>query len=71
MAPNQKIALKLIPAPKTGRVVNAPPILSASDHTVDYTCGKCGTVLLHADLGQVHNLLILCTNCGSHNTADE
>jgi hypothetical protein len=33
----------------------------ASEHSVDYTCGRCSTVLLHADEGQVHGVLIHCT----------
>ena len=52
------------------RAVSAPPILVASTHTVDYCCGSCGAVLLHADVGQVHGLLIHCTWCGSYNSTD-
>jgi hypothetical protein len=26
-------------------------------HTSDYTCGKCGTVLMHAEDAQVRNLV--------------
>jgi hypothetical protein len=33
----------------TGIVLDAPPVLIASDHSVDYTCGRCSTVLLHAE----------------------
>jgi hypothetical protein len=36
-----------------------------------FTCGKCGTVLLHADAGQVHNLIIHCTDCGAYNSTDD
>jgi DNA-directed RNA polymerase subunit RPC12/RpoP len=60
----RKISLKVITAPATGRVVDAPPVLQASEHSVDYTCGRCGTVLLHAEENQVHGLLIRCTECG-------
>ena len=48
----------------------APPVLKASDHSVDYTCGRCGTILLHAEENQVHGLLIRCTSCGSYNSTD-
>jgi hypothetical protein len=51
-------SLTLVPTPGTGPVVSAPPVLIASSHTIDYTCGQCGIVLLHAERGQVHNLLL-------------
>jgi DNA-directed RNA polymerase subunit RPC12/RpoP len=65
-----RIPLKVVIAPAVGVVLEAPPVLRASEHSVDYTCGRCGTVLLHADEGQVHGILIRCTNCGSYNSTD-
>jgi hypothetical protein len=65
-----KISLKVVHAPAVGVVLDAPPVLRASEHSVDYTCGRCDTVLLHADHGQVHGILIRCTNCGSYNSTD-
>jgi hypothetical protein len=53
MSPHRKISLKVISA-----VVSAPPVLKASDHTIDYACGNCGAVLLHAEDGQIHNLVL-------------
>jgi predicted RNA-binding Zn-ribbon protein involved in translation (DUF1610 family) len=50
--------------------LKAPPVLKASEHSVDFTCGRCGAVLLHADEGQVHGILIRCTNCESYNSTD-
>lgn len=67
---NPKERLKVIPAPATGPVVDAPPVLVASTHTVDYQCGNCDTVLLHAEEGQVKNLVIRCRECGTYNKAD-
>jgi DNA-directed RNA polymerase subunit RPC12/RpoP len=67
---DRKISLKVITAPATGLVLDAPPVLRVSDHSVDYTCGRCGTSLLHADEGQVHGVLIRCANCGSYNSTD-
>jgi DNA-directed RNA polymerase subunit RPC12/RpoP len=67
---HRRISLKTIAAPAIGAVVSAPPVLNASDHTIDYSCERCGTVLLHAEDGQVHNLTIRCTNCGSYNSTD-
>ena len=62
--------LTVVELPKGRRAVNAPPILVASAHTVDYCCGNCGAVLLHADVGQVYNLLIHCSWCGNYNSTD-
>jgi DNA-directed RNA polymerase subunit RPC12/RpoP len=70
MAVKRKISLRLVQAPATGAIVSAPPVLSASNQTIGYACGNCGTVLLHAEEGQVHNLLIHCTICGSYNSTD-
>ena len=67
---NPKVRLKVVPAPSFGAVVSAPPILIASTHTIDYACGHCDAVLMHADDGQVHNLMIHCVACGSYNTTD-
>jgi DNA-directed RNA polymerase subunit RPC12/RpoP len=63
--------LRVVEARGTENVVNAPPVLIASSHTIDYLCGNCGTVLLHAEDDQVHGLFIHCTQCGACNaTAD-
>ena len=62
--------LTRIEAPATGPVVDAPPVLIASNHTIDYQCGNCETVLLHAEEGQVKNLVIRCRECGTYNRAD-
>jgi DNA-directed RNA polymerase subunit RPC12/RpoP len=66
----RKISLKVVHAPATGIVLDAPPVLNASDHSVDYTCGRCGTTLLHAEENQVHGVLLRCANCGSYNSTD-
>jgi DNA-directed RNA polymerase subunit RPC12/RpoP len=66
----RKISLGTVTAPATGGVLDAPPVLKASDHSVDYTCGRCGTILLHAEENQVHGLLIRCTSCGSYNSTE-
>ncbi len=66
----RKIALKVVIAPKIGVLLEAPPVLKASENSVDYTCGRCGTTLLHADENQVHGVLIRCVNCGSYNSTD-
>ncbi len=65
-----KVHLRMIPTPAKGPIVEAPPVLIASTHTVDYSCGYCGVVLLHAEPGQVHNLVIRCNDCGSYSIAN-
>ena len=67
---NKRKPLRVISAPAIGPVVSAPPPLIASTHTVDYTCGRCDAVLLHAEEDQVHGLVIHCQKCGSYNTTD-
>jgi DNA-directed RNA polymerase subunit RPC12/RpoP len=65
---SRKMALHVVATPTVGVVLEAPPVLMASEHSVDYTCGRCAAILLHADEGQVHGVLIRCTNCGSYNS---
>ena len=67
---NPRVSLKTIPSPGSRPVVEAPPILIASTNTIDYACGQCHAVLLHAEDGQVHNLIIHCIECGNYNTTD-
>ena len=50
---SKKISRKIIIAPAVGHVLDAPPVLKASDHSVDYTCGRCSAILLHAEEDQV------------------
>jgi DNA-directed RNA polymerase subunit RPC12/RpoP len=67
---NKTISLKAVTAPATEIVLDAPPVLVASDHSVDYTCGRCNTLLLQAEEGQVRGFLIRCTKCGTYNLTD-
>jgi hypothetical protein len=67
---NPRVALTFVSTPNLRHSVSAPPILIASTHTTDYTCSRCGTVLMHAEQNQVHNLLIHCVVCGSYNETD-
>jgi hypothetical protein len=60
-----RIPFKVVAAPAAGVILKAPPVLKASEHSVDFICGRCGAVLLHADEGQVHGIL-----CESYNSTD-
>ncbi len=44
----RQISLKVITAPATRIVSGAPPVLKASDHPVDYSCGRCCSTILTA-----------------------
>ena len=78
MTARLQIRLKTIVGPGHMGLVSAPPIVNASDHTIfnesdhtiDFTCARCGVVLMHAEEDQVHNLAILCTGCGAYNSTD-
>jgi predicted RNA-binding Zn-ribbon protein involved in translation (DUF1610 family) len=70
MSKHPQVSLRLVTGPGLAALVTAPPILNASDHTIDFICGNCGTILMHAEQGQVHNLTILCKSCGSYNSTD-
>ena len=71
MSEHRKISLRIVTGPGKGALVNAPPILNASDHTIDFTCAECGTVLLFAEEGQVHGVTIHCNSCGAYNSTDD
>jgi DNA-directed RNA polymerase subunit RPC12/RpoP len=71
MPVHEKVCLKPVPAPALGAgFVDAPPVLNASNHTTDYSCGTCGTVLMHAEVNQVFGLTIRCKNCGSFSATE-
>ena len=70
MSVHTRKALTVVSGPGKHPLVSAPPILNASDHTVDYTCGTCGTVLMHAEENQIHGVAIFCRSCGGYNLTD-
>jgi len=35
-----RIPLKVVTAPAVGVILKAPPVLKASEHSVDFTCGR-------------------------------
>ena len=66
-----RISLKSPSVPLVGwAFISAPPILNASDHTADFCCCNCDTILMHAEADQVFGLTIRCTICGTFNTTD-
>jgi len=63
--------LKVVSAPLAiGAVASAPPALAGRTPTVDYVCGSCGAVLMHADENQAQKLIIHCTICDAYNSTD-
>jgi predicted RNA-binding Zn-ribbon protein involved in translation (DUF1610 family) len=59
----------LPPRAADAHAVKTPPILDLGTEN-DYACGSCGTVLLRANAGQVHNVVLECSRCGALNKAD-
>jgi hypothetical protein len=59
--------LRVVEATGLEHTVDAPPVLVASSNTIDFLCGNCGTVLMHAEDDQVHGLFIHCIRCGACN----
>ena len=64
-------SFKLVTQPFVGRVLEVPPALNASDHTVEFLCGHCEALLMYGEHDQVHNVTIHCLACGSYNTTNE
>jgi hypothetical protein len=61
--------LTVVELPLGGRVVDAPPVVTATANSIDFCCGNCGAVLMQAEEGHVHRL-IHCTWCSSYNSTD-
>jgi hypothetical protein len=71
MSPHTRISLKSISIPLIGwAFISAPPVLNATDHSTDFCCCQCDTVLMHAEVDQVFGLTIRCTSCGAFNITD-
>jgi hypothetical protein len=71
MSPHTRVSLKSIAPPLVGGAfVSAPPILNASDHTTDFCCWHCDTILMYAEADQVFGLTIRCASCGAFNATN-
>jgi len=70
-SPHPRFSFKLVTPPFVNRPIDVPPVLNASDHTVDFVCGQCGALLMYGEHDQVHNVTIHCVACGSYNTTNE
>jgi hypothetical protein len=71
MTERTRKSLKLVTGPSIGSNPARPVLIVASPHTADFTCGKCGIVLLYGTvLLGMHGLLIRCGECGSYNATD-
>ena len=71
MKAHPRARLELIVPPFVGHFIDAPPVLNASDHTIEFVCGMCEAVLMHAEHDQIHNVTIHCLACGAYNTTNE
>jgi len=65
-----KIPLIVLPGhPSDPHAVKAPPVVELGTEN-EYACGSCGTALLRANAGQVHNVVLRCSRCNALNKAD-
>jgi len=64
----KRVNLAVVQLPKGGHSLDAPPIVIASTNTIDFCCGSCGEVLMHADDQQVEGVLLHCAICGGYNS---
>ena len=65
-------ALKVVPPPlAAAAVADAPPVLEASEPTVEFTCGHCGAALMRVDQSKVHALMVHCTECDAYNLTED
>jgi hypothetical protein len=69
-SPRGRMRLRIVAQPPGGTNTKAPPVLDAGSGTIDYTCGRCGTVLMRANEGQVHGVVIECLQYGAFNGTD-
>ena len=61
--------LRIVPAPLAiGAVADAPPVLEEARPTVEYTCGRCGAVLMRVDESKPLSLMVHCTKCDTYNS---
>jgi predicted RNA-binding Zn-ribbon protein involved in translation (DUF1610 family) len=68
---NPQRRLRILKDPGNGPIIHAPPVIAYESHTIDFLCGACGTVLMHAHHNQpLHHALIHCTECGAINATD-
>jgi hypothetical protein len=70
MTARRQISLRLVAKPTSGSIIDAPPVLNASDHTIDFVCAKCRELLMYAEEDQVFNVTICCTICGTYNSTN-
>ena len=68
--PHTRVSLRLVEAPKIGAVVTVPPVSSPASTPSIVAALTAPPALMHADAGQVHDLLIKCTACGGYNSTD-
>jgi hypothetical protein len=53
--------------PEGYRLIHPQIPVTVTSNSNDYVCGKCATLLVVADAGQLHHLAIECRECGALN----
>jgi hypothetical protein len=64
-----EIWLRVVDAPKAGQAMQAPPTLILAADGPRYRCGRCGTVLVIAELGALKGFTVHCGVCDRYNEA--
>jgi hypothetical protein len=64
-----EIWLRVVDAPKAGQAMQAPPTLILAADGPRYRCGRCGTVLVIAELGALKGFTVHCSVCDRYNEA--
>ena len=62
-----EVWLRVIEAPKDASCMEAPPPLVISSDGARYRCGRCGVVLLVAELGALKDFVVRCRRCDRYN----
>lgn len=62
----KQISMQLVTSAAGAPVVQAPPVLDARG-AEEFACGQCGTVLLKANEGQIHHVIVQCAICNAFN----
>jgi hypothetical protein len=62
-----EVWLRVIAAPAAGSAMQAPPTVILTADGTRYRCGRCGTVLVIAEVGALKGFVIHCCRCDHYN----
>lgn len=65
--PKWEAWMRVVEQPKSGDVLQAPPVLVLEPGGTDYRCGRCGRILITAEFGTLKGAIVHCRNCDHYN----